>query len=112
LIPMRNLGREYFHFDPDSATLMGSESGMVIGLGQRVTVKLVEAAPVTGGIALELLTIEDQEMPKGGRGDRRGRGSKRPTGRKGPKGKPPSKRKLDRAKQKKAKIKVTRQKRG
>ena len=112
LIPMRNLGREYFHFDPDSATLMGSETGMVIGLGQRVTVKLVEAAPVTGGIALELLTIEDQEMPKGGRGDRRGRGSKRPTGRKGPKGKPPSKRKLDRAKQKKAKIKVTRQKRG
>ena len=71
LIPMRNLGREYFHFDRDAGTLMGADSGMVIGLGQRVRVKLVEAAPVTGGIALELIEIEGKEMP---RGPARGRG--------------------------------------
>ena len=114
LIPMRNLGREYFHFDPDTATLMGADTGMIIGLGQRVTVKLTEAAPVTGGIALELLSIEDQEVEQGERNDRRRGKGRRPGGRKGPKGKPPSQRKLARAKKKKAKtkVKVTRQNRG
>mgnify|MGYP000563094631 CR=1 FL=1 len=57
LIPMRNLGREYFHFDQETATLMGSDTGLTITIGQRVTVRLTEAAPVTGGIALELLEI-------------------------------------------------------
>jgi ribonuclease R len=40
LIPIRTLGREYFHYDEDSQTLMGSDTGTVIGLGQRATVKL------------------------------------------------------------------------
>jgi len=70
LIPIRSLGREYFHFDRDAGTLMGSETGMIIGLGQRVRVKLTEAAPVTGGIALELISIEGRDMPKGPPGAR------------------------------------------
>ncbi|MFZ5964172.1 ribonuclease R [Thalassococcus sp. BH17M4-6] len=77
LIPMRNLGNEYFHFDRDSATLMGADTGTVITLGQKVTVRLTDAAPVTGGIGLELLTLEDADLPRGpGRGGpRKGRGS-------------------------------------
>jgi ribonuclease R len=71
MIPIRTLGREYFHFDAESQTLMGSDTGMVIGLGQRVTVKLAEAAPVTGGLIVELLTLEDRAVPKG---PSRGRG--------------------------------------
>ena len=71
LIPIRTLGGEYFHHDADSQTLMGSDSGIVIGLGQRVTVKLAEAAAVTGGLIVELLTLEDHAMP---RGASRGRG--------------------------------------
>ncbi len=71
MIPIRTLGAEYFHFDADSQTLMGSDSGTVIGLGQRVTVKLAEAAPVTGGLIVELVTLEDRLMP---RGPSRGRG--------------------------------------
>ncbi|PJI93091.1 RNAse R [Yoonia maricola] len=71
MIPIRTLGREYFHYDAESQTLMGSDTGMVIGLGQRVTVKLAEAAPVTGGLIVELLTLEDRVMPKG---PSRGRG--------------------------------------
>ena len=67
LIPMRNIGREYFHHDVDAGTLMGADTGMTIGLGQRVTVRLAEVTPVTGGIALELLEIEDQKMPQGRR---------------------------------------------
>ena len=65
MVPIRTLGREYFHYDADDQTLMGSDTGLVIGLGQRVTVKLAEAAPVTGGLIVELLTLEEREMPRG-----------------------------------------------
>ncbi len=65
LIPMRSIGREYFHHDAEAGTLMGSDTGKTIGLGQRVTVRLAEVTPVTGGIALELLEIEGEAMPQG-----------------------------------------------
>ncbi|QFT58343.1 Ribonuclease R [Sulfitobacter sp. THAF37] len=65
LLPMRALGREYFHYDREAQTLMGADTGMMIGIGQRVTVKLAEAVPVTGGIALELVEIEGQKVPQG-----------------------------------------------
>lgn len=65
LIPIRTLGREYFHFDREAGTLMGSDTGLTIGIGQRVTVRLAQATPVTGGLELELLTLEDQTLPKG-----------------------------------------------
>ena len=71
LVPMRALGGEFFHYDRESQSLLGADTGRVIGLGQRVTVKLAEAAPVTGGIILELLTLDGEEMP---RGSSRGRG--------------------------------------
>jgi len=77
LIPVRSLGREFFHFDRDAGTLMGSDTGLTIGLGQRVTVKLSEAAPVTGGIALELVSIEGKTMPKGGASRGRGKPPRR-----------------------------------
>ncbi|MBW4962632.1 ribonuclease R [Sulfitobacter sp. CW3] len=95
LLPMRSLGREYFHFDPEANTLMGSDTGILIGIGQRVTVRLTEAVPVTGGIALELLTLEGKALPQGGRG---GRG---PAGRTNPKRKGvKAKRKADKVKRK------------
>jgi ribonuclease R len=65
LVPIRSLGREFFHYDADSQTLMGSDSGTLIRLGQRVEVKLIEAAPVTGGLIVELLTLDDRRMPRG-----------------------------------------------
>jgi ribonuclease R len=58
LIPIRSLGREFFQYDDDSKTLTGSDSGVVIGLGQRVVVRLAEAIPMTGGLMLELLEID------------------------------------------------------
>ncbi|WP_084351139.1 ribonuclease R [Primorskyibacter flagellatus] len=91
LIPMRNIGSEYFHFDAETATLMGADSGMEIGLGQRVTVRLTEAVPVTGGIALELLALDGQTMPTG-------------RGRSGTRGAPP-RRKSAKAKKKAASVK-------
>ncbi|HBU54822.1 ribonuclease R [Sulfitobacter pontiacus] len=99
LLPMRSLGREYFHFDQEAGTLMGSDTGMIISVGQRVTVRLSEAVPVTGGIALELLTLEGDALPKGGQGVRRGRGG--PAGRTNPKRKGvKAKRKADKVKRK------------
>ena len=65
LIPIRSVGREFFHYDPRTETLMGADSGMVIGMGQRVTVRLAEAVPVTGGLMLELLEIEGRGVPAG-----------------------------------------------
>ncbi|WP_136644912.1 ribonuclease R [Tabrizicola sp. YIM 78059] len=62
LIPVRALGREYFHYDEGSQTLMGAETGLTLGIGQKVVVRLVEAAPVTGGLILELLSVEGATM--------------------------------------------------
>ncbi len=106
LVPIGTLGNEFFHFDRDAGTLMGADSGRIIGLGMRARVKLVEAAPVTGGIAFELLELDDEnyESVSGGRG-RRGAGRR--------KAGPAPRRKLAKAKAKDAKTKrkVTRQRR-
>ncbi len=65
LVPVRSLGREFFHFDREAGTLMGSDTGLIISIGQRVTVRLTAATPVTGGLELELLSIDDQALPRG-----------------------------------------------
>ncbi len=65
LVPIRAVGREFFHYDADRQTLMGSDTGVTIGIGQRVTVRLAEAVPMTGGLMLELLTLDGQTLPNG-----------------------------------------------
>ena len=62
LVPIRSLGREYFEHDADSQTLRGTDSGMIISLGQRVVVRLAETTPTTGGILLDLLELEDSKL--------------------------------------------------
>ena len=89
LVPIRTLGTEYFDFDAESQTLMGTKSGTMIGLGQRAVVKLAEATPTTGGLTAELISLDDRTMPRG----------PAPRGR----GKPP-RRKAGSAKKKSAKI--------
>ncbi|CUH15997.1 Ribonuclease R [Jannaschia seosinensis] len=78
LIPVRSLGAEYFRYDRDAQVLTGTESGTEIGLGQRVTVRLAEAVPVTGGLTLELLSIEGERMRPKGRGRGRPSGASKP----------------------------------
>ena len=89
LVPISSLGREYFAYDPDAQTLTGERSRRVIGLGQRVLVRLAEAAPITGGLLFELLEVEGRRLPtpprrgaKGGPRRRleRARGRERKTG--------------------------------
>ena len=71
LIPIRSVGREFFHYDRDAQQLIGADSGIVVGIGQRVLVRLAEAVPVTGGLELELLELDGEPMPGGGRGARK-----------------------------------------
>jgi ribonuclease R len=63
LVPIRAVGREFFHHDPEAQTLVGSDSGMTIGLGARVTVRLAEAVPATGGLLLDLIEVEGGALP-------------------------------------------------
>ncbi|WP_282024312.1 ribonuclease R [Limimaricola cinnabarinus] len=98
LVPIRSLGAEFFHYDAEDQTLMGSDSGRVIALGQRVVARLVEAAPISGGLIAELVEIEGAGLERGP--------SRRP-------GKPPRRKagvakKKAAAKAKKEKRKVTR----
>lgn len=63
LVPIRSLGREFFRFDAEMQTLTGSETGIRLGLGQKVLVRITEAAPMTGGLELELLEVEGEVRP-------------------------------------------------
>jgi ribonuclease R len=55
-IPARTIGAEYFRYQEDRHALVGDRSGETYRLGDRVTVKLVEAAPVAGALRFELLS--------------------------------------------------------
>lgn len=72
LLPIREIGREYFHYDRDAQMLIGADTGMKIGVGQRVLVRLAEAVPVTGGLMLELLELDGAALPRGPSKARRG----------------------------------------
>jgi ribonuclease R len=54
LVPAATLGREYFRYDEASQSLIGEESGTTFALGQRLTLRLAEANPVSGGLRFEL----------------------------------------------------------
>ncbi|MEM7422598.1 MAG: VacB/RNase II family 3'-5' exoribonuclease, partial [Pseudomonadota bacterium] len=62
LIPIGQLGGEYLELDRDTNTLTGRTTGRVFGLGLRVTVRLVEAVPVTGGLILELISVDGETI--------------------------------------------------
>jgi len=55
LIPVRSLGREFFQHDERAHALVGERSGLTFRLGTKVTVRLAEAAPLTGGLRFDLL---------------------------------------------------------
>jgi ribonuclease R len=55
-VPARTIGDEYYRYDEKGHAMVGSRSGETYRLGDRVTVKLVEAAPVAGALRFELLS--------------------------------------------------------
>ena len=55
-IPARTIGDDYFRYHEERHALVGSRSGETYRLGDRVSVRLVEAAPVAGALRFELLS--------------------------------------------------------
>jgi ribonuclease R len=54
LLPARALGFEYFRHDEKKHAMIGDRTGTVYKLGDIVSVKLAEAAPLTGGMRFDL----------------------------------------------------------
>jgi ribonuclease R len=55
-VPARTIGEEYFAFHESARAFVGRASGTIHRLGDPVTVRLVEAAPVAGALRFELLS--------------------------------------------------------
>ncbi len=66
-VPARTIGDEYFHYDEARHSMVGRHSGETYRLGDAVTVKLVEAAPVAGALRFELLSQGRPGRPSRGR---------------------------------------------
>jgi ribonuclease R len=54
LMPVRDLGGDYYRFDEAARRLVGDATGEVFALGQRLELRLAEANPVSGGLRFEL----------------------------------------------------------
>jgi ribonuclease R len=66
-VPARTIGADYYRYDEANHALRGERTGETHRLGDRVQVKLVEAAPIAGALRFELLS-EGKRTGKGGRG--------------------------------------------
>jgi ribonuclease R len=55
-IPAATLGNQYFRYDERAHALVGDDDGETYQLGDKVTVRLVEAAPVAGALRFEMLS--------------------------------------------------------
>ena len=54
LVLAKDLGQEYFRYDEAARHLIGDESGETYKVGQRLTLRLAEANPVSGSLRFEL----------------------------------------------------------
>lgn len=89
-VPAATLGKDYYVFDEAHRALIGARTGETFRLGDDVTVKLVEAAPISGGLRFEVLSEGRKgPLPSGHRSRKSqpGGGFSKPPGRKSkPKG--------------------------
>ncbi|WBH15941.1 ribonuclease R family protein [Sphingomonas radiodurans] len=72
LMPISDLGGEYFRFDEAGRRLVGETSGEQYTLGQRLKLRLAEANPVSGALRYELPDGKGARPPRGGDRDHRG----------------------------------------
>jgi ribonuclease R len=66
-IPARTIGEDYYRYHEARHALIGDHTGESYRLGDHVTVKLVEAAPVAGALRFELLSEGRYDGVKTGR---------------------------------------------
>jgi ribonuclease R len=55
-VPVGTLGNDYFRYEERAHALIGQSSGETHRLGDQVSVRLAEAAPVAGALRFELLS--------------------------------------------------------
>ena len=55
-VPVATLGRDYFNYDETAHRLVGQKQGETFQLGDKVKVKLIEVAPVKGGLRFEMVS--------------------------------------------------------
>ena len=86
LVPIRTIGNDYFIHDERTHALTGEVTGAVYRLGEPVEVRLIEAAPITGGLVFELLseplsyrkaTRRPKSAKRSGKSAKRGKSARR-----------------------------------
>jgi ribonuclease R len=80
-VPTASLGTGRFVLDQIRHALVGEQSGDTYQLGDRVEVRLVEAAPVSGGMRFELVSAPREGKPAGRRPARLSHQTPRPRSR-------------------------------
>jgi ribonuclease R len=79
-VPMSTLGQDYFRYDEAKHAVIGARTGEMHRLGDRVEVRLVEAAPLAGALRFELLS-EGRVLPRSERRSAPVRGRRQDGGR-------------------------------
>ena len=67
LVPISTLPDDYYVHDEEGHRLVGRAGGLVYRLGDAVTVRLVEADPITGGIILHVVEAASSGQRRAGR---------------------------------------------
>jgi len=83
-VPVSSVGQDYFRYFEEQQALIGERTGERFRIGDKLEVRLLEAAPVAGALRFEVLSQGERIKPPGpGRRDRtrkpmpRGRGARR-----------------------------------
>ncbi|MDB5474076.1 MAG: rnr [Devosia sp.] len=66
-IPASTLGQDYYRYVEEQQAMVGERTGEKFTLGDRVTVRLLEAAPVAGALRFELLSEGTRGNPSSGK---------------------------------------------
>ncbi|WIY54392.1 ribonuclease R [Devosia sp. YIM 151766] len=70
-IPASTLGQDYYRYVEERQAMIGERSGETFTLGDRVEVRLLEAAPIAGALLFELLSEGRRGNPPSGRRPRK-----------------------------------------
>jgi ribonuclease R len=66
-IPARTIGDDYFHYHEAAHAFVGRSTGATYRLGDAVSVRLVEAAPVAGALRFQMLSDGKSDRRLGGK---------------------------------------------
>lgn len=69
-IPASTLGKDYYRYVEEQQAMIGERTGERFRLGDSVSVRLLEATPLAGGLRFEILSEGERGKPLGGRGRR------------------------------------------